>query len=156
MNTSKHIAKHLRDVYFSGNWTAANLKDQLADVTWQEATTQVYQCNTIVTLAYHIHYFIDTVTKVLEGGPLEGKDKYSFDHPPIQSKEDWDTFLQKTYDAAEYFASLIEKLPEDAIWREFIDPKYGNYYRNLQGIVEHTHYHLGQIAILKKIIRAQA
>ena len=155
MNTTKHIAKHLRDVYFSGNWTSSNLKDQLADVTWQEATTQVYECNTIATLAYHIHYYVATVTQVLEGGSLDGKDKYSFDHPPIGSKEDWDTFLEKTYTAADHFASLIEQLPEDSIWQDFIDPKYGNYYRNLQGIVEHTHYHLGQIAILKKIIRSK-
>ena len=155
MTAITHIAKHFRDVYFSGNWTASNLKEQLADVTWQEATTQVYDCNTIATLAYHIHYFVDTVTKVLEGGPLEGKDIYSFDHPPIHSKEDWDTFLEKTYVAADHFATLIEQLPNDTLWADFADPKYGNYYRNLQGIIEHTHYHLGQIAIIKKIVRAK-
>ncbi|MFC4634412.1 DUF1572 domain-containing protein [Dokdonia ponticola] len=155
MTTIQHIAKHLRDVYFSGNWTSANLKEQLADVTWQEATTKVYECNTIATLAYHIHYYVATVTKVLEGGPLDGKDSDSFDHPPIHSQEDWETFLEKTYAAADHFASLIAQLPDEILWKQFANEKYGNYYRNLQGIIEHTHYHLGQIAILKKIVRAQ-
>ncbi|HAI83731.1 MAG TPA: DUF1572 domain-containing protein, partial [Chitinophagaceae bacterium] len=29
----------------------------------------------------------------------------------------------------------------------------GTYYRNILGLIEHTHYHLGQIALIKKIIR---
>ena len=46
----------------------------------------------------------------------------------------------------------MEKLSDDKLFDNFADPKYGSYYRNLQGIVEHTHYHLGQIVLLKKII----
>ncbi|MGN6163930.1 MAG: hypothetical protein ACTHOF_05245 [Flavisolibacter sp.] len=34
----------------------------------------------------------------------------------------------------------------------FVDEKYGTYYRNLQGIIEHTHYHLGQIVLIKKLL----
>ena len=30
--------------------------------------------------------------------------------------------------------------------------KYGNYFRNLTGIIEHLHYHLGQIVLIKKLI----
>jgi len=34
MTLIEQIAKHFRDVYFGGNWTAVNLKDTLADVSW--------------------------------------------------------------------------------------------------------------------------
>ena len=76
--------------------------------------------------------------------------KYSFAHPPIQSKEDWEKLLDKLWTDAETFASLIEQLPESKLWEDFADGKYGNYYRNIHGIIEHTHYHLGQIVLIKK------
>jgi len=40
-------------------------------------------------LVYHINYYVAAVLPVLQGGPLDASDKYSFDLPPIQSKEDW-------------------------------------------------------------------
>ncbi len=48
---------------------------------------------------------------------------------------------------------LIAQLPEGKLWEDFADKKYGSYYRNLQGIIEHTHYHLGQIVLIKKMLR---
>jgi len=153
MDLSNQTAKHFREVFFGGNWTSVNLKDSLADVSWQEATTKVDGVNTIATLAYHITYYISAVLKVLEGGSLDASDKFSFDHPPIRSQEDWDKMLEKAWVDIEKFANLVENLAETKFGEDFTDPKYGNYYRNIHGIIEHSHYHLGQIVLLKKILR---
>jgi len=155
LNLPQHLAKHLRDVHKGGNWTSVNLKDSLADVTWQQATTQVYSLNTIAALVYHINYYISEVTKVLQGEPLLAKDEFSFSLPSIQSQADWEALLSKTFTEAETFAGLTEHIPEAKLWEPFTDEKYGNYYRNLQGIIEHTNYHLGQIVIIKKILLQQ-
>ena len=152
MNLAEQIAKQLRDVHFGGNWTSSNLKENLADVTWQQATTKVYSFNTIATLVYHMNYFVSAVLKVLQGGPLDAHDKYSFDHPPILSQKDWEKLLDKTWTDAETFAGLVEQLPESKLWETFSDEKYGNYYRNIHGTIEHAHYHLGQIVLIKKIL----
>ena len=152
MTLSQQLAKHLRDVHTGVNWTSVNLKVTLADITWQQATTQVHSLNTIATLVYHISYYISEVTKVLHGEPLLAKDEFSFKLLPIQSDADWEALLNKTFAEAETFACLIERIPEPQLWEPFTDEKYGNYYRNLQGIIEHTHYHLGQIVIIKKIL----
>ncbi len=85
MNLSTQIAKHIRDVYWGGNWTSSNLEANLANVTWEQAITKVHSFNTIATLVYHMNYFVSVVIQILEGGPLDAKDKYSFDHPPIRS-----------------------------------------------------------------------
>ena len=153
MNLTAQIAKHFREIHFGVNWTWSNMKDHLSDVTWQEATTQVHSFNTIAALVYHINYFVSVVLKVLQGGPLEGSDKYSFHHPPIQSREDWEKLLAKTWSDAEKFALLVEQLPEQKLWEIFGEEKYGNYYRNIHGVIEHSHYHLGQIVLIKKILR---
>ena len=153
MNTTQQLAKHCRDVHFGGNWTFVNLKDTLADITWQEATTQYQDSNTIATLLFHINYYINPVARVLQGEPLNASDKFSFDCPSITSQEEWEHLVQKALDEAEQFAKEIEKLEESKLFEVFSEEKYGNYFRNLLGIIEHTHYHLGQIALIKKMIR---
>lgn len=153
MQLSTQLARNLREVHFGVNWTWVNMKDNLKDVDWQQATTKVDSFNTIATLVYHTHYFIAVTAKVLEGGPLDGHDKYSFDHPPIQSQQDWEQFLDTVWACANRFADLVEQLPDAKLWETFVEEKYGTYYRNIQGIIEHTHYHLGQITLLKKLLR---
>ncbi len=152
MNLTGQIAKHFREIHFGGNWTSSNLKDNLADVTWQQATTQVYSLNTIAALVFHINYYVSAVLKVLQGEPLNAHDKYSFDLPKIQSQKDWENLLDKIWKDAENFALLVEQLPESKLWENLSDEKYGNYYRNIHGIIEHIHYHLGQIVLVKKIL----
>lgn len=153
MNLSHQTARHFSDVHFGGNWTSVNLKDTLADVSWQEAITKVHSFNTIAVLVYHINYYVSAVLKVLQGEPLTASDKFSFALPAIQSEDDWKQLLNKTWADAENFACLLEQQPETRFGEIFTDEKYGSYYRNMHGIIEHIHYHLGQIVILKKIIQ---
>ena len=155
MNLSTEIAKHFREAHFGGNWTSVNLKDTLSDVTWKQATTKLYNFNTIAVLVFHTNYYVSAVLKVLEGEPLNAKDKFSFDLSPIENDEQWQNLLQKTWNDAERFAALIEQLPEAQLSETFTDEKYGSFYRNLHGIIEHTHYHLGQIVLLKKLLTEQ-
>jgi len=156
MTIPQHIAAQFRAVYFGGNWTVSNLKEQLADVSWQQATTALHGCNTIATLVNHLHYYVRALTGVLQGGPLDAKDAYSFAHPPISSAEEWEAFLAPIWEEAEQFAALVEQFPEERLDENFLDGKYGSWYRNLTGIIEHCHYHLGQIAVLKKMHRSSA
>lgn len=153
MNLSQQTAKHFRDVHFGGNWTSVNLKDTLADIDWQQAITKVQDYNTVAALVYHMNYYVSAVVKVLQGEALNASDKFSFDCPSIQSDNDWQNLLNKTWSDAENFATLLAQLPEEKFGEIFIDEKYGNYYRNIAGITEHIHYHLGQIVIIKKIIQ---
>lgn len=152
MNLTVQIARHFRELHFGGNWTSSSLKDNLAGVTWQQATTKVDSFHTIAALVYHINYYVSAVSKVLQGASLDAHDKYSFDLPPIRSQEDWEKLLDKTWSDADNLASLIEQLPESELWENMADEKYGNYYRNLHGIIEHGHYHLGQIVLIKKML----
>jgi hypothetical protein len=153
MNLSQQTAKHFRDVFTGGNWTSVNLKETLAGVDWQQATTTVHSLNTIAALVYHIHYYVQAVLKVLNGNPLNASDKFSFDVPPIHNQAEWDQLVVRALADAEHFAALVEQLPESRFREVFVDEKYGNYHRNIYGIIEHTHYHLGQIVLIKKILQ---
>jgi hypothetical protein len=152
MNITKHIAKQLREVYFGGNWSCSNFKDTLENINWQHATLQIYNCNTIATLTFHSTYYVTALLKVLKEGILQAKDEYSFKHPPINNQNDWEQMLLSIFEEAQEAILLIESLHDSILEKEFTNDKYGNYYRNLNGIIEHLHYHLGQIVIVKKII----
>jgi hypothetical protein len=152
---SKFLADHFRQVYFGGNCTFSNMKDNLTGVSLQQAKTKIGDLNTILALTYHIHYYVRAVSQVLDGGPLDARDMYSFDHPDFQSQEEWEQFLQTIFEEAEQYAAKVEQVPDSKLEDVFVLEKYGNYLRNFQCIIEHTHYHLGQIAILKKMVAAK-
>ncbi|MBK9107641.1 MAG: DUF1572 family protein [Saprospiraceae bacterium] len=153
MEISKMISKHLREVYFGGNWTCVNFKEVLNDVDWTQATRQVNDMNTIAVLMHHVSYYVTAQIEVLKGNPLNAKDADSFDHPPIHAQKDWDQMLDSIWRNVENLAQLIEVLPTSTLTQVFQNEKYGHYYRNLQGAIEHAHYHLGQIVLLKKLLK---
>lgn len=155
MSLSKQIAKNLRDVYAGGNYAGVNLKDALTDVDWKTASTKFGSFNTILALVYHINYYVVAVSKVLQGEPLNVSDKFSFDHPQIQSEEEWEKFLAQFWKEGENFADLVEQVPDSKFLEPFLDGKYGTCYRNVVGVIEHTHYHLGQIVLIKKLLILQ-
>ncbi|MEM7102779.1 MAG: DUF1572 domain-containing protein [Bacteroidota bacterium] len=146
------MARQLREVYLNGTWIATNLKAQLADVTFEQATKKIGDLNTIAALAFHINYYVAGVGQALKGGKLEIRDKFSFDLPPLSSEEDWENLKNQMWEDGENFANAVEQLQEEQLSNAFFDEKYGSYYRNIVGIIEHTYYHLGQIALLKKLV----
>lgn len=150
---SNQLSNHLTQVYYGGNWTWSNLKDQLNDVDWKMACTEIEGFNSILKLTFHIHYFVGVQLEVLKGNPLNGKDAESWLPPEMFSENDWTDFKQKIFDEANEMIQLVASLEESKWWLTFEKEKYGTYYRNIMGMIEHTHYHLGQIVILKKLIQ---
>ena len=152
MNTlSKQIATHFKQLFFGGNWTSVDFTTTLKDVDWMMATGKEKDFNTIAQLVFHVDYYIDVTLKVLQGEPLDAHDKFSFDCPEITSELDWEKLKNKLFSDAESYVSLVEQLPDSKLSEVFCLEKYGNYYRNIHGLIEHSHYHLGQIVILKKM-----
>jgi len=152
MNTTTQIANQFKEVFIDGNWVATNLKAQLADVTWEQATTKIDSFNTIAVLVFHLNYYVAGILNVFEGGTLDIRDKYSFDAPSITSKEEWESLMNKTYQDAERLANHIARMPEEKLVEPFADEKYGNYARNIHGMIGHSYYHLGQIVLIKKML----
>ena len=152
MSLTTQIATQFREVLLNGTWISTNFKAQLSDVTWEQATTKVEDLNTIADLTFHINYYVAGVLNVFKGGGLEIRDKYSFDTPPIESPEDWEQLCNKFYADAEQFARAVEQMPEEKLMEGFVDEKYGNYYRNILGMIEHSYYHLGQVVLIKKLL----
>lgn len=155
MKITKLIARQLREVYTEGNWTGAFFKEKISDIDWKDATTQIYGLNTIATLVFHINYYTHEVANTLEGQAFTSDDKFAFTHPPINNEDDWQNMLSNVFADGERLARQIEILDDSILTEYFQEEKYRSHYRNFCGIIEHFHYHLGQIVLIKKILDSQ-
>ena len=153
MTKSLQIANRFREVILNGTWIAnTNFKDQLVDLDWQIAIKKIDSLNTIADFAQHIHYYISGIQNVFNGGTLDIKDQYSFNFPPIESQEQWNLFLEKFWNDAEEFARKVELMSDEKLNSVFVDEKYGSFKRNIEAMIEHSYYHLGQIVLIKKML----
>jgi hypothetical protein len=139
MKQSEYLANRIREVILNGTWIAnTNYKDQLESLDWMVAIKKRGTIKSISLIAQHIHYYIHGIMEVFKGGHLE-----SFDFPPIKSELEWQEFLTRFWNDTEQLAELIDNLPEEMLKMNFVEEKYG-YQRNIEGMIEHCYYHLGQ------------
>jgi hypothetical protein len=153
MPRNQLIASRLREVFLDGHWVAnTNYKTLILSLNWEQATVKIADVNTIAALIYHINYYLAGLLSAYDTGTLEIRDKYSFDLPPIHSAEDWDTLVVTFLDNAEKFAQYVEQMPDEVFDQPFVAPQYGTNLRNIEAILEHAYYHLGQISLIRKIL----
>ena len=153
MNRNITISVRLREVLLDGRWIAnTNYKDQLSNVSWQQATEKLHDLNTIAALTYHINYYLEGLLNAFENGKLEISDKFSFDAPPVNSESDWNKMISDFLSNSEKFVHYVEQMEDSVFDQPFIDPRYGTYLRNIEGVIEHSYYHLGQISLIRKLI----
>jgi uncharacterized damage-inducible protein DinB len=153
MENRNQISLRFREVLLNGKWIAnINYQEVLANLTWKQATTKIGSLNTIAALTFHINYYLAGILNVFEGGTLDIRDKYSYDLPKINSQSAWDKLTNELLANAERFANHLEQLSDDQMEQTFVDKKYGSYRRNIEGMIEHSYYHLGQISLIKKMV----
>jgi hypothetical protein len=153
MNISANLANRLREVLLSGTFIAnTNFKAQLEDIDFKNATKQIHELNTIALLTFHINYYLEGVNAVFDGKDLIIKDDFSFDMPNIASENDWHNLIAKFLTNSEKFISHVEKFTEEEMQQPFVNEKYGSLQRNIDAMIEHSYYHLGQIVLIRKII----
>ena len=152
MGFAAQLALQFKQLYFGPSFVGTSLKDALEGIDWEKATKKVDDLNSIAMLVFHINYYISALLKVLKGGPLDAHDKYSYDMSPINSEDDWQELLTKCRKDAEEFISLVEKMTDEELSKPMDTGKYGDWFKNLLIIQEHSNYHLGQIVLIAKML----
>lgn len=155
MNDQMRLAKRFREVILDGTWIAnTNFRHQLETLDWRIANGTLANLNTIAALAQHVHYYIAGVNAVFQGGDLTISDKHSFSFPPIESQAQWEAFLDRLWKDAETFAVEVERMPMEQLDTYFVEEKYGTYLQNIESMIEHCYYHLGQVVLIRKALVA--
>lgn len=156
MTIPEAIAQHALEVHEGNNWTEVDLAHTLRDVTWVEAVTQTPASpNTIAAVVRHLAYWNRVMARRAQGLATEVGPANGFDGPALQSEADWGALRADLLQSGHELATAMRSFPEARL-AEPIIPKYSSAYKNLQGAVEHLHYHLGQLVLLKNLVRHQA
>ena len=153
MKINEQIAHHLLDVNEGANWTEVNVKDTLEGISYKEANAiTLASSNSIAGLLHHISFYNDIVKERLWGNYPPINHLNGFDMERIKNESDWAKLKERSLQSARDLAAEVKKFPEEKLF-DLTENGHGTYYKMLHGVIEHAHYHLGQMVLLKNLIR---
>jgi len=153
MKITELVAQHLIAVHEGGNWTEIDIHSTVADVSLHEATMRTAATsNTIAALLHHITFWNREVMQRAKGMITQVDEANGFNHPALNTEADWQQLKEDNIQSAHQLAAAISQFDEATLFKPMA-VHTSTAYKNFQGAVEHAHYHLGQMVILKKLIR---
>jgi uncharacterized damage-inducible protein DinB len=151
---SGRIADQLRRAFRGDAWHGPSLLDLLAEITPEQARARpVRSAHSIWELVLHIDIYLQVGLDATRGTPMPQLFGTERDWPALtaDSAEAWFDAQDRLFEDAEKLAHAIEGFDEAKLTETVPGRSYDFYYL-FHGIVQHSLYHAGQIAILKKAI----
>jgi uncharacterized damage-inducible protein DinB len=155
MGESQRIANQLRRAYEGEAWHGPCLSEMLADVTPEEAAAKpVATSHTIWDLVLHVAAWEDVVRRRVSGEPVRRvTDEENWPAVPDPTAESWKSACERLRDGNLRLREVVVSLTDSRL-EERIPGGTDTVYDLCHGAVQHDLYHGGQIALLKKAVRA--
>lgn len=151
---SEKLAKRLEELLIDGKWIAnTNFRELLETIDRDLAQLKLGQHNSIEALVFHVSYYLDGILEAFETNELNIKDAMSFDFIPSNSKEEWTERKRQFYLSSVRFIEVVKTFSNEELEQTFFKEDYGSLERNIEAQIEHSYYHLGQISLLKKLLK---
>jgi uncharacterized damage-inducible protein DinB len=148
------IVSQLKDACEGDPWFGRNAKELLSEVNEQTAFTKLKNQHSILELVWHMitwrEFTIDRLHPAKTLAQLEENDWRELNH---SNKTLWPQGLQRLQETQEQLISLLQNADDTLLVENVKERKY-NFRKLLNGLIQHDIYHLGQIAIIKKIINS--
>jgi len=150
----KHV-ENFAQLYDKGAWFGDTYMEKLADVTEKEAFTPPMKgVHTIAELVAHVVYWRSPIIKKLKGnkdyvGSVDSPENWL---PLDQLKaRGWKKILDEFDTSQKELLKLLDAAKPNFLNEEYSPGNSWDYV--VEGIVQHDVYHLGQLALVKKMIR---
>jgi hypothetical protein len=148
------IADQLRRAFVGDPWHGLPLREILSGVSAEQAGLRpLPSAHTIWELVLHIGVYVIAAREVLQGIPMPKIVGTPKDWPAISdtSGPAWKTAVEELLEGAEKLAQAIEGFT-DARLQDTVPGREYDFYYLFHGIVQHSLYHGGQIALLKRAV----
>jgi len=147
---TKRIADAYRAVTFKGAWHGPTLAELLARTSPEEATKPpVPGAHSISTLLQHLLLWNERVRKACDSTPMPKWDaEKEWAEPPIP----WGELVARWNKSRDLLEERIRTFPADDLAKQVPGRDYP-YSTLLPGIVQHTIYHSGQIAMVLSVLQ---
>jgi len=153
MDELNSISTQMRQAVEGDAWHGAALLEILADVHVATAMARpIRSSHTIWEIVLHLAGTQDLMLRRLRGDatPLTGEE----DWPPIikASEDAWLATLDAFFAGEKHLREEVETFSLERLGEPLIEGG-SSAYNNFHGYVQHTLYHAGQIAVLKRAAR---
>jgi hypothetical protein len=151
------VADQLRRAFSGDPWHGPALRELLADVSVAQARSRpLPSAHTIWELVVHIDMYVQAAFEAVQGNPMPRWYGSEMDWPEKRERgdEDWTGATDSLFHNAERLAHAIELL-KDASLQVTVPGRDYDFYHLFHGVVQHSLYHGGQIAVLKRVVSAQ-
>jgi hypothetical protein len=149
---SLRIADQLRRAFHGDAWHGPPISQLLADVAAGQAQAHALpSAHSIWELVLHIDVWAQVAADAAQGIPMPKLYGTEQDWPAVTdgSAEAWANATTHLFQTAERLAQAIEAF-SDARLQDTVPGRQYDFYHLFHGIVQHSLYHGGQIAMLKR------
>ena len=151
------IADQLSRAFSGDPWHGPPIRDLLAGITAVQASDRpVAAAHSILELVLHIDLYTQAALEATDGTPMPGWYGTEQDWPPVLevSDADWAQAKERLFQNAVQLAVAIRTFAENRLL-DIVPGREYDFYYLFHGVVQHSLYHGGQIALLKKVIAVQ-
>ncbi len=152
LNECFRIADQLRRAFEGKAWHGPALRELLTNITAEQASARpLASGHTIWELVLHIEVWTQATAEAIQGTPMPkivGTDR-DWPADTDRSATEWAGATDRLFQTGERLAKAIEGFTDERL-DEIVPGRKYNFYYLFHGIVQHSLYHAGQIALLKK------
>ncbi|HET7630971.1 MAG TPA: DinB family protein [Gemmatimonadaceae bacterium] len=152
MHEHTRIAEQIRRASHGPAWHGPSLAEVLDDITTDEAIARpVPDAHSIWELVGHLTTWTHAVARRLEDAGFDPSEPENFPRVRDASPRAWAAACDRVLDAHEELAAAVERGAGGDLDAEVPGRGYPLHVM-LSGAAEHTAYHTGQIAVLKRAL----
>jgi hypothetical protein len=157
MNTEcERIADQVRRAFAGEAWHGPPIRDALAGVSAQQALARpLASAHCIWDLVIHIQIWADIAEQAIHGAPMPRLYGTEKDWPAAHQggESEWALANERLLACGQRFAASIEQFSDSRL-SDAVPGRDYNFYHLFHGVVQHSLYHAGQIAMLKRVAAA--
>src|SRR5579872_4662854 len=150
------LADQLRRVFDGKAWHGPSLRELLSDMApMQAAAHPVAGAHSIWELVLHIEVWAKIALDAVQGSPMPQNLPAELDWPKPYDigPQAWNAALLRLSETKEQLGRAIEGFSPERL-QEIVPGRKYDFHFLLTGITQHSLYHAGQIALLKKAAQA--
>ncbi len=152
MTEVSRIHDQLRRSYEGNAWHGPALRELLEDVSAEQAFRRpIVSAHTIAELVLHLAAWLQISANALKGIPMPQDPPQEINFPAAASQDEngWRSVQEKLAQAQAELEAGVKAFPESRL-PDIVPGRKYSFYFLLHGVTQHTLYHAGQIALLKK------
>ena len=153
MTERDRIKSLFEKLYHGDPWLDLNTVTVLADLTAAQAAERVIpNANTIWEIVNHLISWRENVLRRVQGEVIQTPASNYIEPIGDISERAWSDTLKRLAETQKAWVTFLTAFDEAQFENKYPVNQL-SYYEHIHGIIQHDAYHLGQIVLLKKLVK---